>query len=483
MEENTTALEITEVKKTFPPFGIKDKVGYAMGDFGCNMSFALNSYLMLFYTQYIGLSLEIWGVIILCLKIWDGINDPIMGGLMDSLKPGKRGKFKTYIFWGSFVLLVSGAMCFLPIPNAPLWVKIVVCVVGYLVWDMSYTVVNVPYGAMNAAISADPADRSQLSTWRSLGAFAANILIMALLPVLCYNDKNELLGGRMIFVALVLGVLGFFAFQVLLRATTERVVINDALAKPREKYNYFKALGAFMKNRAAVGVTLASIFSIIMLNGMSSATQILYQSFFQNSKISGVLTLISFAPMLIIMPFIKPIVQKFGKKEASAYPMIIGMAATLAMALLPITPDNTGLVIWIALSVLVSISVCIYSVVGWAMVADCIDYQELQTGQREEGTVYATYSLGRKLAQGFGASIIAFLLIATGYSDDLGAHQPAEVANNVRIMIGLVQFVCIALQFLCLRFIYNLNKSKVYEMEAKLGRTNADLIGKNEDED
>ncbi|MEG2002292.1 MAG: MFS transporter, partial [Clostridia bacterium] len=73
--------------KAMRPFGMRDKIAYAMGDIGCNMSFALNSYLMLFYTQYIGLSITTWGVIILLLKIWDAINDPIMGGLMDSIKP------------------------------------------------------------------------------------------------------------------------------------------------------------------------------------------------------------------------------------------------------------------------------------------------------------------------------------------------------------------------------------------------------------
>lgn len=81
------------------PFGAKDKWSYAMGDLGCNMSFALNSYLMLFYTQYIGLDLGTWGIIILLLKIWDAINDPIMGALMDALKPGKRGKFQGYLLW------------------------------------------------------------------------------------------------------------------------------------------------------------------------------------------------------------------------------------------------------------------------------------------------------------------------------------------------------------------------------------------------
>ncbi|NLI54338.1 MAG: hypothetical protein GX417_08420 [Clostridiales bacterium] len=468
--------------KPLRPFGAKDKWSYAMGDFGCNMSFALNSYLMLFYTQYIGLSLTTWGVIILLLKIWDGINDPIMGGLMDSLKPGKRGKFKSYIYFGSFLLIVSGAMCFLPIPNAPYWVKVLVCVVGYLVWDMSYTIVNVPYGAMNAAISADPTERAQLSTYRSLGAFLANIAIMVALPLFCYDQNNNLLGNRLFIIALIMGVAAFFAFQILLKGTVERVQVKEDAAD-RPKYNYWQAMASFFKNRAAVGTTIAAMASLIMMSGLASATQILFQSFFQNAQMSGVISFISYLPMLIIIPLIKPIVKRFGKKEASTYPLLVGMVAALLMAVLPIQPNMSGLIVWIVLSVVVSFSFSIFAMVGWAMVADCIDYQELKTGRREEGTVYATYSLGRKLAQGFGASIIAFLLMLTGYISENGAHQTVEVANNIRQMIGYVYLGGLVLMFVFLQWVYNLDKKAVADMEAALGRNNSELVGQTAEED
>ncbi len=468
--------------KPLRPFGAKDKWSYAMGDFGCNMSFALNSYLMLFYTQYIGLSLTTWGVIILLLKIWDGINDPIMGGLMDALKPGKRGKFKSYIFFGSFLLIVSGAMCFLPIPNAPYAVKVLVCVLGYLVWDMSYTIVNVPYGAMNAAITADPTERAQLSTYRSLGAFIANLVIMVALPLFCYDKSNNLIGNRLFIIALIMGVAGFFAFQILLRGTVERVQTHQT-EEEKPKYNYWVAMSNFFKNRAAVGTTIAAMASLIMMSGLGSATQILFQSFFQNAQLSGVITFISYLPMLIVIPLIKPIVKRFGKKEAAAYPLLVGMVAALMMAVLPITPDTKGLVIWVVLSVIVSFSFSIFAMVGWAMVADCIDYQELKTGRREEGTVYATYSLGRKLAQGFGASIIAFLLMLTGYISENGAHQTVEVANNIRQMIGWVYLGGLVLMFVFLQWVYNLDKKAVEEMETALGRNNASLVGQTAEEE
>ncbi len=209
------------------PFTKKDKLSYMCGDLGCNMSFALNSYLMLFWTQYMGLSLAVWGVIILALKLWDAINDPIMGALMDAIKPKPgQSKFKPWIFWGSLVLLFSGAICFIPIPTADLWVKITICVVGYLLWDLSYTIVNVPYGSLNAAITADATERASLSTWRSIGAFIANILLAVVIPMFVYNDEGQVLGQYLIIIGLVCGLFGFLFFQILCRGTTERVFID-----------------------------------------------------------------------------------------------------------------------------------------------------------------------------------------------------------------------------------------------------------------
>ncbi|MEG1520066.1 MAG: glycoside-pentoside-hexuronide (GPH):cation symporter [Clostridia bacterium] len=468
--------------KAMRPFGMRDKIAYAMGDIGCNMSFALNSYLMLFYTQYIGLSITTWGVIILLLKIWDAINDPIMGGLMDSIKPGKRGKFKTYIYYGSFALIVSAALCFLPIPNAPTWIKIAVCVLGYLAWDMAYTVVNVPYGSFSSVITSDPVERAELSTWRSIGAMVANIAIMVALPMIIYAKKdsgetaNSILGNRFIIVALVLGVIGFFAFRFLLNNSIERVKIVEDESQANKKYNYFSALGAFFRNAPAVSMTIASICQLIGMAGIMNCSQLLFQSYFKNAQISGVMSLISFLPSIVVIPFTKSIVRRYGKKEASVTPMLASIAAGAMMVFLPIAPTTTGMFTWMALTAIYGLGQGIFMVVGWAMVADCIDYQQMVSGKREEGTVYAIYSLGRKLAQGFGASIIAFLLAAVGYESTLGANQTAQTAANIKIVAGSIQLVSILVMYLVLQFGFKLNKKQVDDMQIKLGRVNSDVV-------
>ncbi len=112
---------------------------------------------------------------------------------------------------------------------------------------------------MNAAISADPTERAQLSTYRSLGAFLANVVIMVALPIFCYDKSNNLLGNRLFIIALIMGVAAFFAFQILLRGTVERVQVKEPAESERPKYNYWQALAGFFKNRAAVGTTIAAM--------------------------------------------------------------------------------------------------------------------------------------------------------------------------------------------------------------------------------
>jgi len=458
----------------FPKFGFIDKFAYAAGDFGCNMSFALASYLALFYTQYIGMSASLFALLLVILKIWDAINDPIIGGVMDSSKKKyKRGKFKTYIYFGSFGLIISAALCYIPIPNAALWLKIVVCMLGYMTWDMFYTVVNVPYGSMVSVITAEAGERAQLSAWRTAGAFVAGIGIAVVLPLLIFDTNNNLLGAKMFPIALVMGVIAFFAFQILLRGTTERVRTEDLSAEDKEsvseQFNYWKAIGNFVKNRGAMGVTLAIVAFFLGSYGAQTAVTVMFQSYFHNASISGIVMMIAYLPMFAFMPFIAKIVRKWGKKEAAQVGMLLPILTSVLMLILPITGDTRGMLIYLVLLMFSGLGSAVFSITGYAMVADAIDYNEWKTGKREEGTVYAIHSFFRKIAQGIGPSIGLLLMQALGYVGTLGANQSVQTASNMRYLVaGMALFSAIA-AWACIRFLFNIDKRMLDEMEADLG--------------
>ena len=457
------------------PFGMRDKVSYAAGDLGCNMSFALKSTIMfVFWTQFMQLGETLYATLLLVVQVWDAINDPLLGSLFDMDKRDyKRGKFKTYIFVGALGLIFSGIFFFLPVPNAPLYLRCIMFILGYVLWDAFYTIANVPYGSMMSVITIDGSERSQLSTWRSIGSMIGNILPMVILPMICY-DVNDNVIGEMVFVAaLVMGIIGFLCFIFMLKTTTIRVDEKQVtISEKTEKFNVFKAMGNFMKNPPAVGATLAAMAMFIGMQGSSAATTVLFQSYFNNIGLSGIIMLIGYLPMFLFMPFIKKIVDKWGKKEACSVGAAVSVVGALLL-FLPLGAGTLGLVGYVIAQVFFGLGLGFYTCVSWALMADAIDYNEWKNGSKEEGTVYSLHSFFRKLAQGLGPSLVVLIMGALGYVGANEGNQPFEVAERMKWLVASLYTFSAIVMFLAITFIYNLDKKKVATMTAELAERRA----------
>lgn len=472
MEPNVTANSATAL----PKFGWKDKIGYAFGDFGCNMSFALISAFMVdFYTQYIGISTAAWAVIIILTKVWDGINDPIMGGVMDAVRIGKgKSKFKPWIKIGSIGLIVSGALVFLPIPDAAAWVKITVCIVTYLLWDVCYTFLNVPYGALSSAITGDPIERTQLSTWRSIGAAIGGAICM-LLPLLVYDQNDNIIGDRLIWIGLGMGAIAFVAYMLCIRMTTERVVVP---VEHRQRFNYFKTIKGFLHNRPLLALCLATFASIVFLMSSTQTTKWLFQVHFGDAgTMVTVASILTYLPMVFFIPFTAKLVRRFGKKYAVGVPFALSIVAGIVMLIVPVPADKTGSYIYIAGLMVIQLGGGMFNLIAWAMVNDCIDYQEIKTGTREEGSIYAMYSLFRKISQGVALSLPLLCMQAVDYNpqaNPIGNQLPGVSERMVRMSVGLMLIGAVVM-FVSFLLIYNLGKKEVAEMAKTLGRSAEDV--------
>ena len=124
-------------------------------------------------------------------------------------------------------------------------VKNILFVVGYILWDAFYTIANVPYGSMLSIITDDPVERSQLSTFRNVGAMVGGIITGILLPILIYDANNNLLGNRVFWIALLMGGLGLICFQFMVRKTVIRVDTEVKVSEEAPKFNFFKAIFQF----------------------------------------------------------------------------------------------------------------------------------------------------------------------------------------------------------------------------------------------
>ena len=451
-------------------FGMRDCLAYAAGDLGCNMSFALKGTMSIFWTQFMGMDLW-YALLLVIVQVWDAINDPLIGSVIDADRHKyKRNKFLAYIWAGSIGLIIGGACCFLPFPNAPVWAKFIIFIAGYVVWDAFYTIANVPYGSLLSLISNDVKDRASLSAWRSIGSIFGNMLPMVILPFIIYDSNNNLIGERVFIAALIMGFLGFFCFQFMIKNTEIRIDTDVAVGEETPKFNVFKAFVNFLKNRPAVGATVAAMGMFIGMQGATTAVTVIFQSYFKNVQISGVVQLFAMIPIVVFTPLARKAVAKFGKKELATFGSIVSIIAGLGLFI--ILPENTGLdlIIYIICQLFFSLGLGIYSTVSWAMMGDAIDYNEWKFGTREEGTVYSLHSFFRKLAQGIGPSLVLIIMVAYGYLGENQGNQLWEVAVNMRYIVAATFLFSAILQFIGLGVIYNLDKKTLEKMNADLGR-------------
>ena len=456
--------------KTPRKFGIRDSVAYAAGDLGCNMSFALKGTMSIFWTQFMGMDLW-YALLLIIVQVWDAINDPLIGSIIDADKRTyKRNKFLAYIWAGSIGLIIGGACCFLPFPNAPTWAKFIIFIAGYVVWDAFYTVANVPYGSLISLISNDVKDRASLSAWRSIGSIFGNMLPMVILPFIIYDKDNNLIGERVFIAALIMGVLGFICFQFMIRNTEIRVDTDVTLNEEQPKFNVFKAFVNFMKNRPAVGATIAAMGMFIGMQGATTAVTVIFQSYFKNVQISGIVQLFAMIPIVVFTPLARKMVAKYGKKELATFGSIVSIVAGLGVVVIIPSNTNLDLIIYIVCQLFFSLGLGIYSTVSWAMMGDAIDYNEWKTGRREEGTVYSLHSFFRKLAQGIGPSLVLIIMVAFGYVGANEGNQLWEVAVNMRYIVAATFLFSAILQFVGLGLVYNLDKKTLATMNAALGR-------------
>ncbi len=413
----------------------------------------------------------LYGILLILVQVWDAINDPLIGSIIDRDKRTtyKRGKFLAYIWLGSIGLLVAGALCFIPwVQNAGSIVKAIVFVAGYILWDAFYTIANVPYGSLLSLISDKTADRASLSAWRSVGGMVGQVATMVLLPVLIYDSNNNIQGNTVFIIALVMGAIGFVAFQFMIRNTVIRVEENVKCNEEQENFNVLKAMGNFLKNRPAVGATLAAMGMFLGMQGATTAVTVMFQSYFKNVALSGLVSMFAMLPIVIFTPLARKLVVKFGKKELSVAGAICSTAACAIMLLVRISPSGTGLLVYILCQLLNSLGIGIYSTVSWSMMGDAIDYNEWKNGTREEGTVYSLHSFFRKLAQGLGPSLALFIMAGLGYSEINAGNQLFSVALNMRYLVAGLYLLSAVIQLIGLGLIYNLDKKSVEKMTAEL---------------
>ena len=522
---------VTLDEKGYRKFGIRDKLAYAAGDAGCNLSFGLKSTVQTFWLVFMMMETGLFSLLLLLVQAWDAVNDPLIGTLIDGDKRKyKIGKYKTYILIGAIGLVVGGAAVFLPFPQANTVVKAVLFVLGYIIWDAAYTMANVPYGTMLNIVTDNNEERASLSVFRSIGGAVGGMVPGIILPMLIWNkvtfdpanpswflDKIEipegaegafapenflnnpvtgeayqagdkvlspltgsqievLLGENVFWAALIMGVLAFVFFIFMIKNITIRGNEYAQLNDEGEKVNLIKSFGTFMKNRPAVGCTIAAMGMFLGMQSATTANTIMFATHFGQASLSGLVMMVGFLPMFIFMPFATKLVKKYGKKEVASIGSIAGLIGGAILCVFPLCPKNLQLIVYMVGLVFFGLGMGFYNCVSWAMMGDAIDYQEWKFGKREESVVYALHSFFRKLAQGVGpAAVIAIMgTPLIGYISSLGTiGQSAETAKNMCWLVAILYTFSAVCQFVGVAIVYNIDRKTLAKMQSELAERRA----------
>ena len=460
---------------TIRPFGWRDKLGYAMGDMGCGFSFQLvSTFMQLFYMQYIGVSEEAYAIIILLSKLFDAVNDIVIGNLVDTKRIGKKSKYMPWILLGAVTLVIFNVMIFAPVKSFSYIAKCAWCLGSYCLWSIAYTMVNVPYGSLHSVITDDPQEKVSLSTFRSIGAALPAIVMMIVLPRFVYstttNANNEeiqiLKGETLLPVALVLSFIAMLVLWGTTKLVKERVNHSSTENAVGIKA-MFSSAKSFFTNRAMVGATIASVASVALFNSTMALNNMVFQYFFKDTDKISIAMVGSYAPMIIFMVFMGKLTKKFGKKSVIVSTMLVGALSGVAAIFVPISPDFTGMIIYIVCLMGLNLGNAGFQISVWAIVADCIEVSYRKTGKSEEGSLYAIYSFFRKLAQGIGQAVVSWGLVAINFKEGDNAIQEAGFGDKVKMLYIVLLMVASVISFLAMKFIYNIGKKEEEEFANK----------------
>ncbi len=468
---------------------MKDKVGYAFGDLASCLVFGLTqSVLNKFYTDALEISVLSVMIMTIIARVWDAINDPIWGRMIDGSRVYPDGRYRHWIKIFAVPVALAAVLMFLNVNRFPITWRTVWIYCTYILFGMLYTCINIPYGSMAQVITSSDKERSSLSVFRSIGSTFGAMPAM-LLASFCYvNAPSESsLGGSLavakvmspsrtlIGVCIIAGLSILFYF-LCYGWSKERVVSRPA---PKAKGQTKKVILALLKSRPFMAVSIASmLFLAAQMFGQGYNTY-LFDKFFNKQGLTMLPTVFQYLPVAVIMFVATKMGNKFGRREICSYGVLAAAAFYLILFVLALF-KVANVWLYLAANFIAGVGTAFIFLLIWALANDAIDYNKVTYKLNDDATSYAFYSFMRKLGQTVATILINVPLLIIGYegsklkTERLGDPE-LWTMYNYSVMIPAVLFLLV---FLILRFVYPLSKQRIdalqVEKEAYLREQNAE---------
>lgn len=439
--------------------------GYMFGDWGGCMTFALMSSIFSMYcTNVLKVNATLMGVLTIIWTIWDAVNDPMMGALMDKAfakHANKNGKFRPWLLRATPLLAVT-AIALWTVPTFLDGIPLLVALFSLkILYEGSYTMFNIPMGSLLSAMSTNDAERASLSSARGVGSMFGN-MIPGLAGVFIIGLFGENRSTGYIITGVTCAVIGFIVCLLHYAFTEERVVVDEE-TKP-EDIKITDILTVIKVNRPFIALCIHGICICTMQYLAENISMYMYSAVYHDVTYKGIAQILSSPFMIgsmIVVPFM---CKKFGLEKLIRYSLLIGGAICAGLFGLHMVMDVPPLVHGVILGLgsgmaMVSIQM------QWGLVGEAIDYNEYITGKRTEGSIYGTFNLSRRMGQTVGLGVSFFALDWVGYIPTLEV-QSATTILGFKVLCVLIPAVCILGSWAAFKFVWNITDEKRAEMAA-----------------
>ena len=451
-----------------PKTGLTKKhwFGYMFGDWGGCMTFALMASIFSIYcTNVLGVNATVMGVLTIVWTIWDAVNDPMMGALMDKAfakNQNAKGKFRPWLLRATPLLAVS-AIALWTVPTFLEGIPLLVALFSFkILYEGSYTMFNIPMGSLLSAMSTNDAERASLSSARGVGSMIGNMIPGMVGPVIIGMFGENTSTGYMI-TGVSCAAIGFVVCLLHYAFTEERTVVG-----PDTKADDIKIsdiLTVVKENRAFVALCIHGVCICTMQYLAENISMYMYSAVYNDVTYKTLASALSAPFMLGAMVFVPFLCKKMGLEKVIRITLLIGGAICAALFGMHLMMDVGPLVHGVILGIgsgfaMVSIQM------QWGLVGEAIDYNEHLTGKRTEGSIYGTFNLSRRIGQTVGLGISFFALDWIGYAPKLDV-QSASTIFGFKILCVLVPAVFILGSWASFKFVWNITPEVRAEMAAK----------------
>jgi glucuronide carrier protein len=428
-------------------------IGYATGDAGNNLAFSMASmFLLLYYTDVVGISAAAAGTIFLVVRVWDGVGDLIAGRLVDKTDT-RWGKFRPWLLFGSVPLLLLSVATF-RVPDMSPGLQLAYAYVTYGALAFAYSLVNIPYGSLAAAMTQVPNERAKLASARSMGA-AATILLLAFVvsPQIQTSDDLQ---RSLTMTTLAFVVVGFGLYLFTFLTAKETVERDIAVVGLRE------SLETLRQNRPLIVLCLSAITFLVGMFALQTIGIYYARDVLGNASLFIVITAAQIGLMFVAAPFVPKLAKTYGKRRMYIIGGLVGTVGAVGVFLAPATIPAIS----IGFFVVIGAALALVNTLMWALEADTIEYGEWKTGVRTEGTTYAVFSFTRKVGQAIGGAAAAYTIALFGYVS--GAEvQPDTAILGIRAAAGIVPAVMF-IGAVALMLKYDLTEDRHAELVAEI---------------